>query len=465
MRRTELLVVGAGPAGLAAAAEGARAGIRVLVIDENLQPGGQIYRQTPPEFRFVPPPRRTDDFRKGRALIAEALAAGVELRLGCTAWASFEPGIMDVIDAAGPDRIHAQRTILAIGACDRPAPVPGWTLPGVFTVGGAQALLKGQRILPGRRVLLGGVGPLLLVVASQLSDAGADVVAVAEPAPWWAGAAILPALAREWPLLRDGIRYRAGLAWQGVPWLSRTAVTRIDGNDRVTGAVVARVDRDWRPVAGSERRFEVDAVAIGYGLLPSIDLPRICGCALEYDVVARAWSPARNDVFESTVPGVFVVGDGAGVAGAIVAMEEGRIAGLTAAQQLGRSGGTEYDRRVALHRRRIAALERFRLAVNRAYALRSGLFELADSRTVACRCEEVTFDDLEQAVLDGADTLAVLKSFTRCGMGPCQGRMCAAATTEWLAARTGRDPESIGVLPAAPPAKPVVTLDALASSG
>ena len=463
MKHTGLLVVGAGPAGLAAAAEAGRAGIGVLVIDENLQPGGQIYRQNPPEFR-IKPSGRTDDFRKGQDLIAEARDAGVEFRFGCTAWASFESGIMEVIDASGPDRIHAQRTILANGAYDRPVPVPGWTLPGVFTVGGAQALLKGQRILPGRRVLLAGVGPLLLVVASQLSKAGAHVVAVAEPTSWWAAGTILPALAREWPLLRDGVRCRAGLAWNRVPWLSRTALTRIEGDDRVSGAVVARVDRDWRPVAGSDRRFEVDAVAIGYGLLPSIELPRICGCAVEYDAVARSWSPVRSRVFESTVPGIFVVGDGAGVAGAIVAIEEGRSAGLTVAEQLGgRPRRSEYEGRVALHMRRIAALQRFRRAVDRAYALRGGLFEVADRRTIVCRCEEVRFEDLAEAVLDGADTLAMLKSFTRCGMGPCQGRMCAATATEWLAARTGQNPESIGVLPAAPPAKPVVTLEALAS--
>jgi NAD(P)H-nitrite reductase large subunit len=227
--------------------------------------------------------------------------------------------------------------------------------------------------------------------------------------------------------------------------------------------VVARVDREWRPVSGSEKRFEVDAVAMGYGLLPSIELPRICGCAMEYDALARTWRPVRSRQFESSVPGTFLVGDGAGVAGVIVAIEEGRVAGLAIAEQLGKLRSGEATRRAVPHMKRLATLERFRHAVDRAYALRRGLFELADAETIACRCEEVTFDDLEQAAQDGADTPAMLKSFTRCGMGPCQGRMCAATTAEWLATRTGRNVSTIPLPSAAPPAKPVVTLGALGS--
>jgi len=458
---TELLVVGAGPAGLAAAIEASRAGVEVLVVDDNLQPGGQIYRQLPREF--TDRGRGGSDFRNGRALIAEATAAGVKFKQGCTAWGMFEAGVMDVVDASGADRIQAARIVIAAGAHDRPVAVPGWTLPGVFTVGGAQALLKGQRILPGRRMLLAGVGPLLLVVASQLSKAGVEIVAVAEPASMWIGLNVLPALTREWPLLVDGLRYRSALLRQRVPWLSRRILTRIEGTEAVTAAVVCRVDQDWRPIPGSEQRFEVDAVAMGYGLLPSIELPRVCGCAVEYDGLARTWRPVRSARFESSVPGVFLVGDGAGVAGAIVAIEEGRVAGLTIARQLGKLRSGDAVQKAAPHLKRLAALDRVRHALDHAYALQPGLFELGGPETIVCRCEEVTFDDLEQAVQDGADSPTMLRSFTRCGMGPCQGRMCTASTAEWLATRTGRDTGSIPLPPAAPPAKPVVTLGALAA--
>jgi bacterioferritin-associated ferredoxin len=184
---------------------------------------------------------------------------------------------------------------------------------------------------------------------------------------------------------------------------------------------------------------------------------------MEYDDVARTWRPVRSVQFESSVSGMFVVGDGAGVAGVIVAVEEGRVAGLAIAEQLGKLRSGDARRRAEPHMKRLAALDRVRRTLDHAYALRPGLFELADPQTIVCRCEEVTFEDLEQAAQDGADSLAMLKSFTRCGMGPCQGRMCGATTAEWLATRTGRDTSTIPLPPPAPPAKPVVTLGALAS--
>lgn len=464
MTRTDVVVVGAGPAGLAAASEAARAGLHVTVVDENLQAGGQIYRQIPPQFARTSALKRTTDFRRFGALFEEARLAGVTFRFGCTVWGQFERGVIEIVDEGGLDRIAAERIVLATGAHDRPTPLPGWTLPGVFTVGGAQALLKSQRLLPGRRMLLAGCGPLLLVVASQLADSGVEIVAVSEPVSSFSALTLLPSLAREWPLLRDGMRYRASLARRRVSWLSRTILTRIEGDDRVRAAVISRVDENWRPLAGTERRLDVDAVAIGYGLLPSIELPRICGADVQFDRAARAWRPVRTSRFESTVPGVFIVGDGAGIAGVVAAVEEGRVAGVTISEQLGRLAARVANERRAAHQARLRVLERFRATVERVYTLRPGLFELADSKTLACRCEEVTFGDLEEAAQDGADSPDMLKSFTRCGMGPCQGRMCATTTAEWLARRTDRELGAIGLAPPAPPSKPIVTLGGLAAS-
>lgn len=458
MISTQVLIVGAGPAGLAAATSAAEAGARVVVIDDNAQAGGQIHRQVPHEFGL---PHASVYANRGHQLFRQATAAGVTFRFGCTAWGCFDPGIMDVVDSRGVDRIRADAVILAPGAHDRPTPLPGWTLPGVFTVGGAQALLKGQRVLPGTRMLLAGTGPLLLVVASQLCEAGVEVVAVAEPVPAWRGLTVLPALLRQWSLLGDAVRYRSTLLRHRVPWLGRTMVTRVSGTDGVTGATVAHVDDDWRPIAGSEQHFEVDAVAIGYGLVPSIELARLCGCRVEYDAATRTWLPVRDVDFESTTPGVFVVGDGAGVAGAIVAAEEGHIAGCAVARRLGTLSAEAYAQRTSPSRARLRALGRFRAVVDRAYTLRDGVFQLADHETIACRCEDVTFAELDAAIDDGARDAAALKSFTRCGMGSCQGRMCASTTADWLARRTGRPVQLMPPATIAPPAKPVITLGAL----
>jgi NADPH-dependent 2,4-dienoyl-CoA reductase/sulfur reductase-like enzyme len=454
----DLLVVGAGPAGLSAAIEAASAGLEVLVVDENADIGGQIYRQLPASFR---PRTHLQDGARGRTLIERSRSAGVQFRLGCVAWGLFEPGVMELADESGTDSVAARRIVIAPGAYDRAVPMPGWTLPGVFTVGGAQALLKSQRVLAGARVVLAGAGPLLLVVASQLQIAGATVVAIAEPVPMTRPLRAAGGFIAAPELLRQGLHYRWSLVRGGVPWLPRTALVRIEGARSVEAAVVSTVDADWKPIAGTERRFDADAVCVGYGLIPSTELTRICGCRMEYDIPSRTWVPARNSDMESSIPGIFVAGDGAGIAGAIVAAEEGGIAGVAVARQLGRLSEQEASRRMAPRRRRLARLQRFRRAMDHVFGLRPGLYDIATQGTIACRCEEVTIAELESALEDGADTPGALKSFTRCGMGPCQGRFCAPAIHEWLARRLQKTPEEIGLPPIAPPAKPVVQLGAL----
>ena len=464
MTRTELLVVGAGPGGLCAAIEASRAGVDVTVVDDNLQPGGQIFRQLPPPFQIKEPKALGTDFRRGKELLAEALSSNIHFRFGCTAWGLFDPNVMEVVSGSERDRIRADRIVLATGAYDRPVPVPGWTLPGVFTIGGAQSLLKSQRILVGRRVIMAGLGPLLLVVTGQLHKAGVEIVAVAEPVSFHRVIPYLPALLREWSITRDGLRYRWSLAKDRVPWLARSMLVRVEGDQHVERGVIAKVDRDWRPIEGTERSFEVDAVCIGYGLLPSVELPRICGCELRFAPEIRSWLPLRDPNMETTVAGVFVVGDCAGIAGAVVAAEEGRIAGITVARQLNRLTDEEAERRITLHRVRCQQLKRFRRAFDRAYVLRRGLYELATPETIICRCEEVVLRELQESFDDGARSANNLKAWSRAGMGPCQGRMCSAFTTEWLARTCNCTIEEVGLTTPRLPAKPIVPLRSLAGN-
>jgi NADPH-dependent 2,4-dienoyl-CoA reductase/sulfur reductase-like enzyme len=378
--------------------------------------------------------------------------------------ASFEPNTLELaFDDNHVDQVQAETIILATGAYDRPVPLPGWTLPGVFTVGGAQALLKSQGLLVGRRILLAGVGPLLLVVASQLHAAGAEVVAVVEPVPLGRIVPFIPGLLREWRLTRQGLRYRLSLFRGGVPWLASTMLVEIHGSDQVEGATVRPVDRDWRS-NGPARTFEVDAVCLGYGLLPSTELARMCGCGIEFSSSLRGWVPIRSSAMESTVPGVFIAGDCAGIAGALCAAEEGRIAGISAAEQLGLLPQETAKRRRRPHQARRARLEHVRRAFDQAYALRPGLFETATPETIVCRCEEVSLLEMEAALADQAHEAGQLRSYTRCGMGACQGRMCGSAVTEWLATRSGRTLQDIGPPAIGLPAKPVVTLGALAET-
>jgi thioredoxin reductase/bacterioferritin-associated ferredoxin len=460
IERTELVVVGAGPAGLCAAIEAARAGASVILVDEMEKPGGQIYRQLPDGFTVTNPQTLGTGYREGQRLLREFGRHPIRFVGGTLTWGCFERGILECMTGNKAWRAQAQAMVIAPGAYDRPAPVPGWTLPGVLTVGGTQTLLKTQRVLPGRRILLAGTGPLLLVVASQLAKAGAHIVAVTEAVATRKLFRHATTLARSWSTTRLGIGYRWTLLKARVPWIAPAIVVRIEGKREVERATIARVDQEWRPIPGTEQSFDVDTVCLGYGLIPSVELFRLCGCSLVHEPMADVWIPERNQDFETTVPGIYAVGDGAGVAGALVAAEEGRIAGLAVARALGRLSSAEASALGAPARASLARLARLRTALDQVYRFRCGLHDVATPDTVICRCEEVCVRDLRSAIASGAATLNQVKAWTRIGMGACQGRMCSHPTAHVVASALGCSIEALGHCTPRPPVKPI-SVDAL----
>jgi NADPH-dependent 2,4-dienoyl-CoA reductase/sulfur reductase-like enzyme len=450
MIQVELAIVGAGPAGLAAAIQARELNVDTLVLDENAAAGGQIYRQPPGDFDVLPT-LMGPTFARGRALLAAARAAGVEVRFETVVWSLDQQLKLELVSSAGPETIEARRVIVAAGAYDRPVPVSDWTLPGVFTVGGLQNLLKTQSIVAGRRVLLAGTGPLLLVVASQVAATGVELI-VTDPVPRRAALTRLPSMVGEWSLLRDGAGYHWNLMRRGSRWLSPYVISAIGGDGRVEQATVARVDASWRRVPGTERTFEVDAVGLGYGLLPSLELLRLAGCELRHDETISAWLPVVDDEGTTSIPGLAVAGDGAGIAGAVAAVEQGRVAAIAAARDLGRIDASTARDLLRPSRARLKRLGRFRAAMDTLYSPRSGLNELATPDTTVCRCEEVTASEIDDAIAAGAGDIELLKIWTRVTMGPCQGRMCIPALAERLRSRTHRKP----ALPRArPPCKPL----------
>jgi NADPH-dependent 2,4-dienoyl-CoA reductase/sulfur reductase-like enzyme len=460
-----LVVVGGGPAGIAAATEAVRAGLRCLLIDEAPALGGQIYRQLPREFRVRDARVRGRDERRGDVLRAElaSFADRVEVRCGTS--------VLDVVDgrqvvcsspAGGTEWISAERLILATGAYDRPVPFPGWTLPGVITAGGAQTLVKTMRVRPGERAVVAGTGPLLMVVAGQLHRAGVRVLAVLEAGR----SAFTPGMVgrawRQWGLLADGARYRLALARAGIPVRYHHAVLAAHGDGAVESVAYGPVGpADWRPVRQRQVRVDADLLVVGYGFVPSVELCELAGCRLEYRARLGGWVPVRDETMQTTVPGVFAAGDGAGVAGSVVAVEEGRVAGITAAEQAGVIGADEAARRRSRPLRRLRALAGVRAALDDISYPRPGLAELATDATLVCRCEEVTRAEVQGAVAEGARDLSAVKLLTRLGMGACQGRNCAPSGAAILCAATGCGSAEAGRINPRPPVKPV-TLGALA---
>ncbi|WP_232073057.1 FAD-dependent oxidoreductase [Variovorax sp. RA8] len=451
-REVDLLVIGAGPAGLSAALAARRAGAGVLVLDERLQTGGQFYKPLAPSHHAAAPADR--QFADGLALEREALGAGVDIEQDAQVWAAFSPNEVGALIGGQAHVIACRQLVIAPGAYERPAPFPGWTLPGVMTTGAGQTLARAYRVAPGQRVLIAGNGPLNLQLAAELLAGGAEVVAVLESAkrpspgqwrPMWTAARTAP------DLLRDGWRYLRQLRAHGVPVIWGAAVVAAEGPGHLQAVQAARLDALGSAVPGTAQRFEADTLCLGYGFIPSTELARMLGC--EHRLADRHLGyPAtvtRKDGATS-LAGVFVAGDGADMGGSRVALARGALAGAAAARNLGLHAPEPVE---ALGRLRQA--ERFQQALWSLYAPPPvRLVEVPDD-TLLCRCEEIRFGDVREQIRAGRDTLAALKRNTRLGMGRCQGRYCAVTAARLIGELTGSPPEVEQYFAPRPPAKPV----------
>ncbi|MGG5808647.1 FAD-dependent oxidoreductase [Falsiroseomonas sp. CW058] len=434
----DLLVVGAGPAGLAAAIAAAEAGCAVVVLDERDSPGGQYLKPLAPSHAHAAPDRQ---FRQGAALRARAEAAGVVFRFGATVWGAFGPQEIAALVEGRNTVFRPRRLVIAAGAHERPVPIPGWTLPGVMTTGSLQTLARANRVSPGRRVVVAGNGPLNLQLACELVEGGVQVVAVLEAAPKpgfraWRQALRLAAKAPD--LAWDGARYLAVLRRAGVPLVWGATPLAAEGEGRFAALRAA--------TPAGEIRIEADVLAVNLGFQPETGLARALGCAHRFvDSGLGRLETVTDEEGRTSLPGAFAVGDGAQVGGSRIALARGRLAGLAAARDL--RPGLADD---AATRRALARAAAFQDALWRFFAAPAfDMAAVADPVTV-CRCEEVTAGALRAAKAAGATSLGALKKATRAGMGRCQGRMCGAT----VARIAGAGAEGDWAAPRAP-VKPV----------
>lgn len=454
MTQVELAVVGAGPAGLAAAVTAAQAGLAVTLIDESPLVGGQYLR--PWTGCWAP---RTRAEREGHGLRQRLAALPVEVRSQTLGWGLFPDRTLGLYGPSGSSLLQAQCLILATGAYERVIPFPGWTLPGVMTVGGLQTLVKGYGLRPGHRVLLAGSGPLLLAVAVQLVEAGVTLVAVLEatrPRDW------LRQVSRawgHWDRLREGWGYLHTLRRAGVPLRWGWALTRALGEEEVEAAEVA-------PVADlhCSETVAVDTVGIGFGFVPATELARLAGCRHEYRPEAGGWIPIHDERLETTTPGVFVAGETAGIGGVDQALIEGKIAALSCAARQGRLPPAEVQVRLIPLLRQRRHHQRFAAFLNTTFHPPPELHSLATEDTVLCRCEEVTAGEIRAAVQAGVTELEALKACTRLGQGFCQGRLCGSLVADFVAREAGCPVAEVGTYSVRPPIKPM-PLEALAGIG
>ncbi len=460
--QVEVAVVGAGPAGLSAALAAAQAGTQVMLVDNYRQPGGQYYRQPAAEFKSLQPGNHQ---REGRNLWQQVVAAGVELLTETTVWGAFEGNRLGLCGPEATATIQAQAIILATGAYERVAAFPGWTLPGVMTTGAVQTLLKEQRILPGRQIVLAGTGPLQLVVAAGLVQAGAEVIAVLDGSPLLRRGLRRPlqhslALWGQWDRLAEGWSSWWTLRQAGVPFYTGWGVMAVHGQEEVTGVTIAQLDRQWRPIPATSRSLTCDTLCCNYGFVPATELARLLGVRHEWRPEWGGFVPVRDESMQSNVPGVFVVGDCAGIGGAELALVEGQMAGLAAAAQVKAKNPKQPDpvpisNGIERLRSALQREQRFQQLYGELFTPGPGLDELVEPDTIICRCEGVSRAQIGQTVRQGADSLEAVKALTRCGMGNCQGRVCGPLVTAQVAQEMGQTWAELGQLRVRPPVFPL----------
>lgn len=458
----DLVIIGAGPAGLSAAATAHALGLDALILDEQPAAGGQIYRnvervteQRPADLAFL-----GRDYAHGRTLARAAFA--VDRRQGATVWhigpMTKSDGRQVVWSEAGAAQtVNARAVLIATGAMERPVPIPGWTLPGVTTVGALQTVLKQSGVYPRGRVVLAGSGPLLMLLASQYAAAGVRIEAILDTTPpgalnramLWLPLALVGA--RRTMLKGRRLRAAYGRAARQV-WNGVTGI-------RAEGEGALRVVR-FTDSSGIPREIEADTLALHEGVIPNPQLPRLVEAEHAWDARQRCFRPVLDGYGRSSAPGVYVAGDGGGILGAEAAEASGRVAAATVALSLGKIAEAERDLRVAPDLDRLTGQRWLRRFLDAMFPPPDWIGRMAD-QTVVCRCEEVRASDIRK-VAGHAQGPNQLKAYTRAGMGPCQGRLCGHTVTEVLAEAKAMAPGEVGYYHIRPPAKPV-TIDELAA--
>ena len=437
MREVELIIIGGGPAGITAATEAARIGASVALIDENENLGGKVFGPTGNAIKGSASDKIEKDIRSQILKDFNRVSDKISVFLNTEVWDIVDQRIVLLYPRAGSDkqikRIKGEKLIISIGAFEKAIPFPGWTLPGVFSVGGLNTLVK-KKILPGERFLLAGAGPLQLVLANHLINAGANLSAIVN------AASLRDITASAFQLfasidslkLRSGFDYLRNIKRHNIPIYRSHIISRILGTSEVEKAEIVEVDRSWNPVRGTEKEISVDTIAYGFGLIPCTELTRLCGCKHIYDEHLGYWRVELNDRMETTVPGVFAAGDGLTIKGYSAAIEEGRVAAIEACTQLDRVDKREVDRLLRPSLRKLRRFNRFGQIMDSLSAPRPGVFNILSDDTIVCRCEEVTVRDVISAVADGARDVNDIKRRTRLGMGHCQGRICGQVINELM---------------------------------
>lgn len=454
MIEADLVIIGAGPAGMAAAAQAAKAGISVLILDEQPRAGGQIYRDVT-RVAALRGAILGPDYVEGGSLVAGLDHPRITHLSGAMVWRVDNGGIVAFGRSGVGGIARGKRLLIATGALERPMPIPGWTLPGVMTAGAAQVLLKASGIVAESSVLAGS-GPLIYLVAAQMVRAGTPPLALVETqtaTDAMRAMRHLPGALVGWRALAKGVRLLAELRSAGVPRFTGASNLRVHGE---SGAEAVEFLHK-----GRLRRIDCRSVFLHHGVVPNTQMTRALDLGHDWHGLQRSFQPQIDQWGRSSLPDIFVAGDGAGIGGARVAAYAGSLAALEIACDLGAItlGDRDLAARPLRTRRRIETA--VRPFLDTIFPPFPEAIDPADE-TIICRCEEVTAGAIRQYSGLGCQGPNQTKAFSRVGMGPCQGRYCGSTVTEILAVAHGKPQAEIGAYRIRPPLKPV-TLAEIAS--
>ncbi|MBL4784702.1 MAG: FAD-dependent oxidoreductase [Cohaesibacteraceae bacterium] len=453
--KNKLVVLGAGPAGINAALSASSLGMNVTLIDENDQAGGQIYRAKNKSFVSV---HKNPESIEGDQLRQRLVNSPVGVQYNSRIWhlerdnAKFN---ISVLNEKGNRVISTDKLLLSTGAQERIFPVPGWTLPGVMGLGAATALLKGQMVVPGKRVLVAGTGPLLLVVAHEILRMGGKVIAIVDLNPLSAWIKKTPALMSSPRLVSRGAGWIVRILMNRVPIYSGFGLISIEGEKYVEAVNIGKVDATWMLTGKQKHKFDVDCVCMAQGLVPATETSQLLGAKQEFNPDEGGWKPACDQYGRTSVPGLLVAGDCAGIQGAEAALIRGELATLAAAADFGIISADDVEHRSTDLLKRLKRVRKFGGAMTLLSNPRAGLIKAMTDDTIICRCEDIRLKDVITEIAAGNRMPNTIKSTTRCGMGPCGGRYCSETVAMLACEILGMPRSQWGQASARSPIRPV----------
>ena len=453
----QLVIIGAGPAGLAAATVAAGHGVEVALLDEQPAPGGQIFRaiEAAPAERAE---KLGPEYRRGKKLVTALRNSSACYFPDTQVWSLSAQREIGVIHQQQQARmITADQVLIANGALERPVPFPGWTLPGVMNAGAGQILFKGSGIVPSDGVVLAGSGPLLLLLAWQYLRAGVKVRAVLDTISrvnYVKALPKLPSALLAHHHITQGLRYQQTLKLAGVELHNGIRDLQAHGAESLESISYRH--------KGSKHSLKTDSLMIHFGVIPNIHLSQAAGCDHFWHKRQQCWRPELDKWGSSSIEGILIAGDGGGIGGARTAEHAGRIAAFKILHNLGILNQRESKLEAAQDRKWMKADLRIRPFLEKLFRIPDSMLRIPHDNAIVCRCEEVTAGEIRSAIAAGHSDSNQVKFFTRCGMGPCQGRQCAQAVAHIVADKTSIPLQQSMQFRVRPPLKPV-TLEQLAS--